>query len=315
MMDPSRPGETLTDAQIDAAIAARKLARRDRRREALADASVPVRKLIPNLITIAAMCCGLASIYYAFKIDPATLTFNDGMLKRAVALIGLSALLDALDGRAARLLKVTSRFGETLDSMSDFVSFGVAPSVLIYRWSQGHTVMGGSKAVDGVGGADRTGVVGGYNLESLLVIALIAFTACSAIRLARFTAQARTKKLNAKPAPFFSGLPTPAAAGAALIPPMLFLSDLEYRLPVIAVIVWMLWLAAHQVSKIPMWSAKGGRVKRQLIAPLMVTVAIFVGAMATDAWLTVSVVSLLYVLSIPVSIAARKRWDAAHPAA
>jgi len=277
--------------------AARKAARRERRREALADASVPIRKLIPNLITIAAMCCGFASIYYASKIDPSSLTSGDDMLKRAVALIGLSALLDALDGRAARLLKVTSRFGETLDSMSDFVSFGIAPSFIIYRWAQNHTHLAG------------------VNLDSLLRIALIAFTACSAIRLARFTAQARKKKLNAKPAPFFSGLPTPAAAGAALIPPMLFLSDLEYRLPVIAVIVWMLWLAAHQVSRIPMWSAKGGRVKRQLIAPLMVTVAIFVGAMATDAWLTVSLVSLLYVLSIPISIAARKRWDAAHPPA
>ncbi len=273
----------------------RRLERRARRRDRLADASVPLRKIIPNLITIAAMCSGVASLYFSSKFDPATLNGEDTNLKRAVAAIGMAALLDALDGRAARLLKATSRFGETLDSLSDFVSFGIAPAVLLYRWSQGATT------------------VWGVNLDGLLLMTLASFTVCSAVRLARFTAMQRKKKVGSKPTPFFTGLPTPAAAGAALIPPMLMLSDFAVRTPVLAVIAWMLFVAAFMVSRIPMYSGKGIRVPRRWVIPIMVAIALVVASFAHDAWLTMSGISFAYVLTLVLSVRAHKKWTAAYP--
>ncbi|MGQ0628734.1 MAG: CDP-alcohol phosphatidyltransferase family protein [Phycisphaerales bacterium] len=265
-------------------------------RRTIRSATVPLRKLIPNLITIAAMCSGVASLYFSSKLDPATLTGDDGNLKRAVAAIGMAAILDALDGRAARFLKATSRFGETLDSLSDFVSFGVAPAVLVYRWSQGATL------------------AWGVNLDRLLLICLIAFAVCSALRLARFTAMQRRKKLAAKPSPYFTGLPTPAAAGAALVPPMIMLSDLGVRVPVYVVMPWMLLIAAHMISRIPMYSGKGLRVPRPWVLPLMVLIATVVAAFAQDAWLTASAICVGYVFTLPLSMRAAARHRAAMAA-
>jgi CDP-diacylglycerol--serine O-phosphatidyltransferase len=292
---PGHADEARRAARRKALRAELRAERRAARRERVANATVPLRKLIPNLITVAAMCSGVASLYFSSK---PMIAGDDTNLKRAVGAIGMAAILDALDGRAARLLKATSRFGESLDSLADFVSFGIAPAVLLYRWSQGHASPFGAHA------------------ESVAVMTFVLFALCSALRLARFTATARKKKLNAKPSRFFTGLPTPAAAGAVLIPPMLELSDLGLRLPTWAVLLWTTLLAAHMVSRVPMYSGKGARVPRRFAVPLMVAIGLLVAGVAHDAWLTMSAVCLAYVLSAGLSArsaAAERRRDALLP--
>lgn len=248
--------------------------------------SVPIRKLIPNMMTAGALCSGLAALQFA----------TNGEFGRAVAAIGLAALLDALDGRAARLLRVTTRFGETLDSISDFVCFGIAPFVILYNWLKGHWS------------------VGGVGLEGVGLLVLVTYTLCTAYRLARFTAMQRRKRLGAKPSPFFQGLPSPAAGGAALIPPMLELSDAAIRLPTLVVLGWTLALGLLMVSRLPYYSGKGGRIRRSAVLPLMLVVGLIVVGAARDAWLTFSLLCAAYVASVGPSIPVARRVAAAQAA-
>ncbi len=248
-------------------------------RKRLRDGSVPLRKIIPNLFTTAALCSGLASLHYANSEDWA----------RALAAIGMSGILDMLDGRAARLLKATTQFGEAFDSLSDFVCFGIAPAFLLYRWCR-HDLS-----------------FMGYSLEGLLVITVVLFGLCSALRLARFTAQQRRKPPGSKPSKFFTGMPTPAAAGAALIPPMLLLSDLQVRTPTLVVIVLLLSIAGLMISRLPMFAFKRLRVHRDWAMPLMLLMAVVVGGFVRDAWLTMSILAAAYVATLPLSIRAARR--------
>ncbi|MBL8756808.1 MAG: phosphatidylcholine/phosphatidylserine synthase [Phycisphaerae bacterium] len=252
---------------------------RARRRERLAEATVPLRKLVPNLFTTAAMCSGLASLHYTTKEE----------WSKAVAAIGMAAILDALDGRAARLLKAQTRFGEHFDSYADFVAFGVAPAFLIYRWCRPDMVFWGVK------------------LEGTLLVAVVLFGLCSALRLARFTASQAKKKPGSKPSEFFTGMPTPAAAGAALIPAMLWLSDLGVRVPTVVVIGWMVLIAALMVSRLPMFSFKRLRVKRTWVMPLMLAMGLVVGGFVRDAWLTASAICMAYMLSLGLSMRVARR--------
>ncbi len=252
---------------------------RAQRRERLQKATVPLRKLIPNLFTTAAMCSGLASLHFTTKED----------WPKAMAAIGMAAILDALDGRAARLLKAQTRFGEHFDSYADFVAFGVAPAFLIYRWCRGDLMLGS------------------FRLEGPLLIAVVMFGLCSALRLARFTAAQSKKKPGSKPSEFFTGMPTPAAAGVALIPPMLLLSDVQWRVPTAAVIGWMVMIAALMISRLPMFSFKRLRVKRTWLMPLMLAVGMVVAGFVHDAWLTASLVCLAYLMSLPLSWRLAKR--------
>lgn len=248
------------------------------------DPTVPLRKLVPNLFTTAALCAGFASIHFAAKQDPD--------FARAVAAIGVSAVLDMLDGRAARLLKGASRFGETFDSLSDFVAFGVAPAFLLYRFCQ----------------QDMT--LWGASMEVPVLVAMVLFVVCSAYRLARFTALARKKKPNAKPSRFFMGMPTPAAAGAALVPPMLLLSDLAVRVPTALIVAHTLLIAGMMVSRWPMFSFKRIRIARAWIVPMMLAMGLIVVLAVRDAWLTAAVLCLAYMLSLPLSRAAALREQA-----
>ena len=139
--------------------------------------------VIPNLITVLALCSGLTGIRFALQ----------ERWEFAVAAIGLAAILDTLDGRMARLLKGQSRFGAELDSLSDFISFGVAPALILFFWT--------------------TNTIGGFGWMSVLF-----FSTCMALRLARFNT--KLDDLDPKPfaSRFFSGVPAPAAAGLACLP-------------------------------------------------------------------------------------------------
>jgi CDP-diacylglycerol--serine O-phosphatidyltransferase len=263
---------------------------------------VELRKLIPNLLTAGAFCAGVASIFFAmqFRQD----LQNTDMLMRAIGMIGLAFVLDGLDGRLARLLRATSRFGERFDSISDFVCFGLAPAFILYRWV--------------LHSADPAGLQLGFAV-------VVLYALCAAIRLARFAAQARKKAVNAPVSKFFQGLPAPAAGFIVLIPLLVSLSHTAQRwqksagwsIPELA-IEWIVLghtalVAGLMVSTVPMLSVKHIKVRRSILAPLMVAIAVVAIFLVKDAWLTLAVLATGYLLSLPLAVARSKR--APHPSA
>jgi CDP-diacylglycerol--serine O-phosphatidyltransferase len=279
---------------------------------------VSVAALIPNLLTTLALSCGLASIHFSAKAsvlasslaaqhvaEEAARAQVLPLWERALAAVLFSAIFDALDGRAARLLRVTSGFGAVLDSLSDFVSFGVAPAVILHQWTLGDVI--------NAPGRRFMGVVG--------LLAVTTFALCSALRLARFTAAAsptpsERAKSAAKPASsaFFVGMPTPAAAGAVLIPAMLDASPtFNWPLPDWLVVVYTLGIGLLMISRIPMFSLKKLRLSPAAVAPVLVLVGIGVGGMITDPWLTLSVVAGVYLLSLPAAVLMKRRQRAGEP--
>lgn len=247
---------------------------------------VSLRRLVPNLITTAALCCGVASLHFAIKDDWA----------RALGAVCAAAILDALDGRAARLLRVSSPFGATLDSLADFVSFGIAPAFMIYHWKLGTLDAGG-----------------------LIVVGL--FTLCAALRLARFTAMAKKGKQVPWGPGYFMGMPTPAAAGIVLMPLLLDTSRKlnawfpQFEIPVWIVAAHTLLVAVLMISRIPHYSFKGRKISRKFVVPLMVLVGITVVAATRDPLLTMAVLAAAYLLSVPVCVARAKRVATGPPLA
>jgi CDP-diacylglycerol--serine O-phosphatidyltransferase len=144
---------------------------------------IPVRTLVPNVITLLALCAGLTAIRMAFE--------NRYVL--ALAAIVFAAFLDGIDGRLARFLKGTSRFGAELDSLADFVNFGVAPALILYFW-------------------------GLHDLKSAGWIAAMVFAICAALRLARFNVMVDDPDKPLWSSNFFVGVPAPAGAITVLLP-------------------------------------------------------------------------------------------------
>lgn len=278
----------------------RRLANRRQRRQRLAERTVPLRKLLPNLITAGSLCAGVASLFYAMKsarLDAAgDAAAAQVELARALGAIVIAFVLDGLDGRMARLLKVTSRFGETFDSIADFTAFGVAPAFLIYQWKFAPGAAGGSGAGAQAGALEAAG----------LGVAVL-YALCAAFRLARFTVQARRQRLGAPVSKFFQGMPAPAAGGAVLIPPMLELSSLRLDTPEWVVLAFVASVALLMVSTIPMVSIKGVRVSRSLLPVLLLLVAVLAYGVVADGWLTGAVFFGLYLASFPVGLVMKRR--------
>jgi len=241
---------------------------------------MPVAVLIPNLLTTLALCSGLASIHFALLPN----------WEKAVGALVLAGIFDFLDGGAARLLRASSQFGAVLDSLSDFLSFGVAPALILHQWM-----------------LEKQGALG---LAAVMTHAL-----CASLRLARFTAAASPKdplkEKASSPSMFFVGMPTPAAALAVLIPVMLSQSDTaRYTPPAWAVTSFTFLIGFMMISRVPMFSLKRVRVSRQALAPIMVGVGLLVVAFASDAWLTLSCMAALYLLSAPLAWYIKRRQRA-----
>lgn len=255
------------------------------------DRGVPLRYLIPNLITTTSLCCGLAAIHFAIKAAfPAPIPVDDiaatiaqkaprfNNWDRALAGVALAMIFDGLDGRAARMLRVSSQFGAVLDSLSDFVCFGVAPALILYLW-------------------------GLREAEAFGFAAVVCFTLCSAFRLARFTASvapkgAEASKIAAVMKNYFAGCPTPAAAAAVLIPVMIFESKFsDWRMPAWGVILHTLFIAWLMISRRPMFSFKRLRVRRALVVPLLVIVGLFLALTVRDPWLALTALAWAYIAS------------------
>lgn len=230
--------------------------------------SLSFNKMIPNIITLLALAAGLTSIRYGLRDE----------WERAVIAIFLAAVFDGMDGRVARMLKGTSKFGAELDSLSDFISFGVAPAVLLYMWTL----------------HDAGGV--GWAMSLLLAV-------CAALRLARFNTMLGEPDLPSWAHNYFTGVPAPAAAGLVLLPMVLsfqFEADVFNEPAVVAVFVIV--VAFLMVSKIPTFSAKRFRVPAVWALPLMVIVGLLAAFLVTEPWATLGVVLILYAGSIPFSV-------------
>jgi CDP-diacylglycerol--serine O-phosphatidyltransferase len=245
--------------------------RRRRRIPLFRHRHVPVRMLVPNFFTLLALCAGLTSIRMGIE----------ERYELALGAIVFAALLDGIDGRVARLLKASSRFGAELDSLSDFVNFGVAPAFLIFNW--------------GLGG-----------LKSLGWICVMIFALASALRLARFNVAAEEEHPSWQAA-YFVGMPTPAAAIVVLLP--IFIEHLgldglrSSRLMLDFVLVYTLVIAFLMVSTIPTFSGKllGERISREYVLPIFMLAVGFVALLLTYPFGTLTGASIAYLASIPVS--------------
>jgi len=251
-----------------------RLSRRQRARaivaarlERLEDLSVG--KLVPSSLTLLALSAGATAIRFALESE----------WRAAVIAVVCAMILDMLDGRAARLLGADSRFGAQLDSLADLVSFGVAPAVIMYTWS-----------------LSRMGSAGW--------IAALIFCACSAIRLARFNVESVRDEGATKANPYFTGLPTPAAACMMLLPLLIgFQWDgAAAREPWISGAIIAV-TSAMMVSRLPTPSIKYMKLQRQHRIAAGLCFAVLAALLIAWPWATLTAGLLIYVASIPFAIA------------
>ncbi len=242
---------------------------------------VPVRYLLPNLITLLALCSGITAIRLGIE----------GRYELAIACVMVAVVLDALDGRLARFLKGTSRFGAELDSLTDFVNFGVAPALLLYIWSL------------------NTLRTAGW------VIALI-YAICCALRLARFNVALDEPGKPQWSNMFFTGAPAPAGAGLVLLP--FYLSFLGFDGHGFAILIgpYVVLVALLMVSRIPTFSGKNmsSRIPRELVLPVLGLGSFSAIMLIAYPWEFLTVVALLYLALIPVSIRSYRQHKAADSA-
>jgi len=242
--------------------------RRRRGRMLFRRKKVPVRMLVPNFFTLLSLCAGLTAIRMAI----------DSRFEFAVALIVIAGLLDAMDGRIARLLKAQSKFGAELDSLADFANFGVAPAIVLYTW--------GLSSLKGFGW-----------------ITVLLFSLAMGLRLARFNAQLDVEKPHWQ-SNYFAGMPAPAGAITIMLPVYIYhagLFDLRAVPQVIA--VYALLLAFFLVSSIPTFSGKlmGEKIEREWVLPILVGVGLWIALLVQYPYQTLSVGTLLYLALIPLS--------------
>jgi CDP-diacylglycerol---serine O-phosphatidyltransferase len=229
---------------------------------------IPVKALLPNFFTLLSLCAGLTAIRMAIeqKFDAALL------------LIVAAALIDGIDGRLARALKVQSRFGAELDSLADTVNFGVAPAIILYIWGFGQ-------------------------LQAFGWVASMVFACCMGLRLARFNAALDVEKPKWM-ANYFTGIPAPAGAMTVLLPLYLNGTGLvrvtDYPLPVA---LFTLAIAFMLVSTIPTWSGKllGERISRDYVLPIFAGVALVLGLLWSYPYQTATVLTLVYLGLVPFS--------------
>jgi CDP-diacylglycerol---serine O-phosphatidyltransferase len=228
---------------------------------------IPVRTLAPNLVTLLALCAGLTGIRMAFE----------NRYGLALAAIVFAAVLDGIDGRLARLLKGTSKFGAELDSLSDFVNFGVAPALILYFW-------------------------GLHDLKSAGWIAAMAFAICAGLRLARFNVMSADPDKPAWAGNFFVGVPAPAGAIIVLLPIYAAFLGLP-RSPFLTwlTLAYTLAIAALMVSRLPVFSGKriGTRVPPEMVGPVIILLVLFVALLIAYPWIILAIGTLCYLASLP----------------
>jgi CDP-diacylglycerol---serine O-phosphatidyltransferase len=230
---------------------------------------IPFRTLAPNLVTLLALCAGLTAVRLA----------AEGKLDWAVGCIVLAATLDGIDGRLARLIRGTSRFGAELDSLADFVNFGVAPALMLYFWSL-------------------------HDLRNVGWIAALLFAICAGLRLARFNVMLHDPNRPAWAGNFFVGVPAPAGAIIGLLPLYIeFLGIPGVRFPAALTFLYTLGIAILMVSRLPVFSGKrvGTRVAPEMVLPVFVLVVAFFALLLSYPWEVLSIGTLMFLGSLPLS--------------
>ncbi len=245
--------------------------------------AVPLRIILPNLVTLLALCIGLTAIRFA----------ADGQFETAVIAVAAAAILDGLDGRLARALRGTSRFGAELDSLADFVDFGVAPALILYLW-------------------------GLHEIKSFGWFAALVFAIAAALRLARFNVTSDEPDRPPWQACFFTGMPAPAGAIAGLLPVYLNLSILAVpntRSMVPFEIAYLLLIALLMASPLPHFSGKNiGRVPRESVLAVLFGIAACLLLLATFTMEILICLTLIYLATIPIAMRRFKAYAAADAA-
>ena len=238
---------------------------------------IPVRTLLPNVITLLALCAGLTAIRLAVEEK----------LEWAVAAIVFAALLDGIDGRVARMLKGTSKFGAELDSLADFVNFGVAPALMLYFW--GLHEMGN----------------GGW-------IAAMVFAICTGLRLARFNVMIDDPNRPLWAGNFFTGVPAPAGAITVLLPIYVYFLGMP-RLAFVAPVtfIYTLAIAFLMVSRLPVFSGKrvGKRVAPEMVLPVFVAVVLFFALLVSYPWIVLTIGTVCYLACLPLGVLSYRRYQ------
>ena len=243
--------------------------------------SLSFNRIFPNILTLLALCAGLTAIRYGMNGDWAG----------AVIALVISAMLDGVDGRVARLLRSATKFGAELDSLADAISFGVAPAMLMYQW-----------VMSGAGGI-------GWALCLLHVV-------CCVLRLARFNTMVGQPDLPAWAHNYFTGVPAPGGAGLSIMPLILWLyTGSEVFAEPVVVGAFLLVSSILMVSRVPVYSGKHVRMKPFLVLPLMIFIGVMAGFLVTDPFATLSFVGVAYLLSIAASTISFRRLQSRARAA
>ncbi|KAB2698330.1 CDP-diacylglycerol--serine O-phosphatidyltransferase [Ochrobactrum sp. Kaboul] len=240
---------------------------------------IPLRIVVPNLITVLAICAGLTGIRLAFE----------NRFELAVAMVLVAAFLDGIDGRVARMMKGSSKFGEQMDSLADIVNFGVAPALVLYAFMLDQ--------------ARSFGWIAGL---------LYAIACC--LRLARFNVMLEDPNRPAWQSNYFIGVPAPAGAMLVLLPVYLgFLGLTPSRGLAFGVAIYTVAIAFLLVSRLPVYNGKsaGSLVRRDIVMPLILCVVVYVAFLMSFTWQTLSLTALAYLAFLPFSLAAWNRREAA----
>jgi CDP-diacylglycerol--serine O-phosphatidyltransferase len=234
---------------------------------------IPLRLMVPNLITVLAICAGLTGIRLAFE----------GRFELAVSMVLLAAFLDGIDGRIARLLKATSSFGVQMDSLADIINFGVAPALVSYAF-----------LLDGA--------------HSMGWIACLLYAIAAGLRLARFNVMAERDVKAPWQSEFFVGVPAPMGAMMVLLPVYLgFLGVEPSPFFVYASVVYTLLIGYLLVSRLPVWSGKAGRIRRDLMLPVLLVAVLYVALLMSYTWEILSITVVAYLCILPFSARAWHR--------
>ena len=235
-------------------------------------------RMIPNILTMLALCAGLTSLRFGIE----------GKWEAAVASIIVAGVLDALDGRIARLIRGTSKFGAELDSLSDFLAFGIAPAVLLFLWTM-----------------KESGPIGW--------VLVLLFAVCCALRLARFNTDMGSQDLPLWTNNFFTGVPAPAGGGLALLPIIISFqieNELIRNPQLVGILIVV--ISALMVSKIPTYSFKRVRVPHKYVLLTMLFVGLIAAFAVGAPWLTITILLISDIISLPLGYRSFKKLQKEH---
>jgi CDP-diacylglycerol--serine O-phosphatidyltransferase len=283
--------------------------RKRKNRPALRD-RVPLRSIAPNLITSIAACAGITSIVISATNYAKTLAGTPASPREWF--MGLLALLvacicDAMDGRVARLLNASSKLGAELDSLADFVNFGVAPAMFMYFWC-----LSGQPAMP-------------QYIKNLLLGAALFYALCDAFRLARFNTMLEQPTIPYWKN-FFLGVPAPGGCWMVLTPAILALSfTVKETAPLVSSafqnpwfgIAMLLFIGVLMASRLPTISLKSVHISRAYLLPTMAACLLLIAFLATNFWLTLGAVGAGYIFTVPfvglIFLKVRAKYFRDHP--